>query len=1045
MRCPVISFRFANVTPRPSPARAARSLICLSLLLCGPLAARDVCLPAWQPVWPPASEDRATGRVFARDSQGFTWVGGSLGLFRLDGQSVTAWYPQPEQPSGLPGPQVEALWIDGQDNVWVGTAGGLARRDARSGLIERISLRSDDGPQPEVYSLHAHGEFLVAGTNQGLAALRLDDLSLVREPRAPQEGRPARVYGMTSVGEHLYAASTNGLLIADRTQAFAIDRQATDQLPSLFRDAFLEVIRGPDDRLYAGTRLGIVVFDPEAPDQARRLDGKSLPGLVDGSVFALAFDHRQRLWVGGDRGLARWTPGSATATACSTAAAGAGSSGIAYLWTGGTDELWVGMGSTDGSLRARLDLPGIERLVIDPRSAPGLEGELWYATELADGRIWAATVKGLYRETSPGSRRFETWRTETFADQPVYALSQDQDGDVWIGGPLGLFVDDGNELRRVKWWANAGPPRPGAPPIFTLLSADDRVWVAGAAGLAEIDAASNEVLVLYSGSKTVLAPEGAHTVVTPNIRPWTVFVHEGGRVYSAGEAGVLSIDPRTRDFVAATQYADQGQAYPGSAAVAVAALGEQVYVGDESGVFVTGEDLTDWQRLSMPYPRRSRASRGIAVEPRRREVWFSTVGGVLAYAPDGASPWRFFDSLSGLHADTFSEGAINVLADGRVLLGGESGLSIIDPREVSAPTVVAPTLLSVSVDEQALPLAAGAKVVLEAGQRRLSASFGAADLWLGKETRLEYELSGYDSRLRRQALALPVRYEGLPPADYSLRVRLASPQRGVSDWISIAVQVRPAWWQTIWARLGGLMLLALVAMSAVRLRVRQLTSQARLVADERDRIACELHDRHLQELIGALMIGRRLRGKVEDPRLREQSAEMVALLERSSESARATIRMLAPPEESHPFAEQIRFHAECASRAFSLPVEVREHGDRWPMSEQQQRHAVRIVNEAVINALKHANGKRVTVTVAWAPGHLLTTVVDDGTGMRVRDGTDSGDDAPGMGLRNMQQLARAIAASLTIEPNPPEGTRVALRLKRPPLWSPTRWQSSPAA
>lgn len=997
-------------------------------------------------MWPPASQDRATGRVFARDSQGFTWVGGSLGLFRLDGQSVTAWYPQPENVVGLPGPQVEALWIDAQDNVWIGTAAGLARRDGRSGRIERISLhRNGSASQPEVYSLHAHGEHLVVGTNQGLAALRWADRALVREVDNAPAGRPARVYGMTSVGNRLFAASTTGLLIARADRQFAIDTEATEQLPSLFQDAFLEIIRGPGDTLYAGTRSGVVAFDPASPAQARRLDSDTLPGLIDGAVFALAFDHRQRLWVGGERGLARWTPGAATATVCSTTVGGdsaqSGSGRIAYLWTGGADELWVGMAGTDGSVRAHLDTPGVDRVVIHPRSAPGLEGEIWYATLLADGRIWAATVQGLFRETAPGSRRFEPWREETFGGQPVYALTQDSDGDLWIGGPLGLYVDDGEALRRVTWWSNAGPPRPGAPPIFTLLAADDRVWVAGAAGLADVDAKTNEVTVLYSGSETVLAPEGAQTVLTPNIRPWTAFVHASGRVYSAGEAGVLSIDPATRAFRAATQYGERAQRYPGSAAVAIGALGDTVYVGDEGGVFVTTPDLVEWDRLPIPYPRPSRASRGIAVSERRAEVWFSTVGGVLQYAPDSDAPWRFYDSLNGLHTNGFSEGAINIGEDGRVLLGSENGISIIDPQLTTTQPVRAPVLLNVSVDEQAIALPATTTLVLQAGQRRLSAQFGSPDLWIGQDMRLEYQLAPYDRRPRRQPLAEPVRYEGLPPDRYSLRVRLASEQRGVSSWVALSLDVRPAWWQTVWARLAALLLLVLVAASAVRLRVRQLTEHARLVADERDRIARELHDRHLQELIGALMIGRRLRSKVDDQALREQSDEMVKLLERSSESARATIRMLAPPQDTHPLAEQVRFHAECASRAFSLPVEVQEQGDRWYMSNLQQRHAVRIINEAVINSLKHAKGTRVDVAITWSPKALIMDVVDDGTGI-AGSAPDAGDDrAPGMGLRNMQQLAQAISASLSIEDEAPRGTRVTLRLKRPPLWSSTRWKA----
>lgn len=314
-------------------------------------------------------------------------------------------------------------------------------------------------------------------------------------------------------------------------------------------------------------------------------------------------------------------------------------------------------------------------------------------------------------------------------------------------------------------------------------------------------------------------------------------------------------------------------------------------------------------------------------------------------------------------------------------------------------------------------------------------------------------MEGYDRRSRRQDLARPVVYEGLPPGQYTLRVHLESPQHGPSEPVRVSVAVLPAWWQTAWAR--ALFVVAAVALgvAAVRMRVRQLTAEARLVAAERDRIARELHDRHLQELVGALMIGRRLRSRMPQEPLAVQTGEMVALLERSAESARATVRMLTPVAEPRPYVEQLRFHAECAGNAFDLPVDVHEYGQPWRLSAQQRRHAVRIVNEAVINALKHARSSRVTVTVRWSRGAMETTIEDDGIGFAAaakggNAAREAGAAPPrahggGLGLENMRQLARAIDARLRIDARAPRGTRVWLRVRRPPPWSPDRWRPPP--
>ena len=245
-------------------------------------------------------------------------------------------------------------------------------------------------------------------------------------------------------------------------------------------------------------------------------------------------------------------------------------------------------------------------------------------------------------------------------------------------------------------------------------------------------------------------------------------------------------------------------------------------------------------------------------------------------------------------------------------------------------------------------------------------------------------------------------------------------------------------------------MLAGAALGAMRLRLQQLTADARLVASERDRIARELHDRHLQELVGALMLTRRLRGSLDDGKQKDQSAEVVNLLERSSASARATIRMLAPPDDSRAIAEQVRFHAQCSGNAYGIPVVVSEVGERFRLRDQQRRYAVRIINEAVMNALKHSQAAQIEVCMQWYRARLEVTISDDGVGFRepamiaeARSAEASREAISGLGLGNMHQLARAIGARLSISSNAEEGVEVLLRVRRPPLWSPDRWRAAP--
>jgi two-component system, LuxR family, sensor kinase FixL len=83
-------------------------------------------------------------------------------------------------------------------------------------------------------------------------------------------------------------------------------------------------------------------------------------------------------------------------------------------------------------------------------------------------------------------------------------------------------------------------------------------------------------------------------------------------------------------------------------------------------------------------------------------------------------------------------------------------------------------------------------------------------------------------------------------------------------------------------------------------------------------------------------------------------------------------------------------------------------------------HLYRIAQEALNNALKHAQARRVVVRLTGRPGEIRVTVEDDGTGFDpevVRTG--------GMGLRIMRYRAKMIAGRLEVRGREGGGTVVS--------------------
>ena len=82
-----------------------------------------------------------------------------------------------------------------------------------------------------------------------------------------------------------------------------------------------------------------------------------------------------------------------------------------------------------------------------------------------------------------------------------------------------------------------------------------------------------------------------------------------------------------------------------------------------------------------------------------------------------------------------------------------------------------------------------------------------------------------------------------------------------------------------------------------------------------------------------------------------------------------------------------------------------------------------ILQEALVNAVRHAHARRVRLTMRGEDGGLRAEVADDGVGF---DPEDARARARRMGLNAMRQRAAALGAELRVESSPGEGARVLL-------------------
>jgi signal transduction histidine kinase len=219
---------------------------------------------------------------------------------------------------------------------------------------------------------------------------------------------------------------------------------------------------------------------------------------------------------------------------------------------------------------------------------------------------------------------------------------------------------------------------------------------------------------------------------------------------------------------------------------------------------------------------------------------------------------------------------------------------------------------------------------------------------------------------------------------------------------------------------------AAIAIEKTRLyeRSRELS-----IVEERNRLARELHDSVTQKLFG-LTLTAEAAATVVDRDPEEAKARLRRLQEltrEAMEELRSLIFELRPAAlEDEGLATALRKHVAVLQRVHGDEVDLRVVGDAQASGEGDGE-VLRIAQEALQNALRHARARHVDVRVEGANGRLVVAVADDGIGF---DPEDAGLRARRLGLTSMEERARALGGRLTIDSRPGEGTTVRVDVPR---------------
>ena len=193
----------------------------------------------------------------------------------------------------------------------------------------------------------------------------------------------------------------------------------------------------------------------------------------------------------------------------------------------------------------------------------------------------------------------------------------------------------------------------------------------------------------------------------------------------------------------------------------------------------------------------------------------------------------------------------------------------------------------------------------------------------------------------------------------------------------------------------------------------------RAVAEERARVAREIHDGLAQYLFAVSTHATMLQNGADPATALPQLKQAAAA---AQQEARFAILALSSASGTAPFDAALRRYVDFLTADGLLEVDL-EIDENVQLAPDEQIEVFRIVQEGLANARKHAGARHADVRISLRGDERVVSVIDDGSGF------DDETIAAGQGLKNMKARSASIGGGFRLRSEPGRGTALEVVLR----------------
>ncbi len=945
-----------------------------------------------------------------KDKNNFVWIGTASGLNLMDGSNITVFKHEPENPNSVSNNNITAITGDNNGLLWIGTIGGVNSFDLTTRKFTYYPLKTGNIKNQPVSCLLADSENnLYIGTLEGLFLL---------------DSKSGKIKMLKLPGDKRTLAADNGIT---------------------------HLLEDHSGKMWITTYNGLWSYDKSDNQFIHEVDEKNDPqynGLFTYSVI----DHEGKIWMGTwDKGLKKFDPVKKTITTFPvnnneeiiSLAETKQPNGSYLIWINGYFQAF------DPSTHKVIRLP-----VAPGFSKPPLINNL-YASP--DNWLWIGTHQGLYFY-NPAKSLFRQHRFSKPVTSQVVALLQWNDKILVSGSGSNFLKAYDSNFKETDDYSKAVKNKDLS--CLCLKFSGSHTLKAGTSkGIADVDLQSHKVTFHHLDflAKDIISGNFITALLEDRNRVWWVFPWRYGiwqtdssyknfdRVFN----NFIVVNGRPKPLVIADALEDkkenlwladldEGIIFYNRQTNTFSkpftkVLGERnammqiLYYHDRCYSFA-GTEMYKWNPYNFRIDKIKLPSQidkpisSIAIDSTGN-LWMTTRKGLLVYNLKN----KFFDRFTTADGLITNEIDATLLCtkSGKMIMGSPDYLSSFEPSKLLSSIDHAPPIQLTEVIANGQPIFFDSSREMTFGHtiNNFIFKWTVTDYNNPVNNHYYYQLKGIDKDWRNAGNHGEVEFANLSPGKYTLLLKGENSNGVKADKIlSMGFTILLPFWRTWWFLTLLFLSIAGFFYSLYRYRLRQALKIEKL----RNKISLDLHDDIGSTLSSISILSEMALHKNKPAQAEEMLHEIkensLSLMERMDD----IVWSINPHNDS---LESLFLRIQAfASRLFeakeinySIRIDEKIKHEQLKMEYRQQIYL--ILKESINNLVKYSGCTEAKIIVQHSGSHLVIDVKDNGKGFDMQKAKY------GNGLNSMKQRAHNMHADLKITSGIGKGTAIFLSVK----------------